>query len=31
LPISEKTVTATLVLEKTGAARGERVGSAKHA
>jgi|SRR5450432_1376198 HSP20 family protein len=27
LPISEKTVTATLVLERTGAARGERVGN----
>ncbi len=31
LPISEKTVTATLVLEKTGSARGERVGNAGHA
>jgi HSP20 family protein len=30
LPISEKTVTATLVLEKTGAARGERVGNSGH-
>jgi HSP20 family protein len=30
LPISEKTVPATLVLERTGAARGERVGNAGH-
>jgi HSP20 family protein len=31
LPISEKTVTATLVLDKTGIAHGERVGNAKRA
>ncbi|MBV9257847.1 MAG: Hsp20/alpha crystallin family protein [Ktedonobacteraceae bacterium] len=31
LPISEKTVPATLVLEKTGVAHGERVGNAGHA
>jgi HSP20 family protein len=30
LPISEKTVTATLVLERTGVARGERVGNSGH-
>ncbi len=31
LPISEKTIPATLVLEKTGIARGERVGNSGHA
>ena len=30
LPISERTVTATLVLERTGVARGERVGNTGH-
>ncbi len=30
LPISEKTVPATLVLERTGAAHGERVGNSGH-
>ncbi len=30
LPISERTVTATLVLEKTGIAHGERVGNSGH-
>lgn len=30
LPISEKTVPATLILEKTGIAHGERVGNAGH-
>ena len=30
LPISEKTVPATLVLERTGAAHGERVGNTGH-
>ncbi len=31
LPVSEKTVPATLVLERTGIAHGERVGNAGHA
>ncbi len=31
LPVSEKTVPATLVLERTGSAHGERVGNARHA
>ena len=31
LPVSAKTVPATLVLEKTGVARGERIGNVGHA